>query len=709
MATTVDDLMRSKFSSRTLDEKVKIISQGKPRPVINKYVDFNSKLLSINELYDKETWLTASEMLDSIICWPCLLFPETESVKCFVGIIADKKFYGNILKHKSSTYHINGLYQYHLFLKEKVPSSACIAEKEIDLKTIEERNNKILRRIIDAVCFLVASEASLVKVIGACSAFDTEVCIHVLMSLKNCDMSGVNQEAINITRKFPEIIKKIVKAISDVMKINLKKEIMSCACASLILSKHSRNSKLSLIVRYFYSGNVCERLIDIINTRDNELIKKYILEIISDYNISSKLISFSCDGGALTTENITDLLASLHKLSPSCTFVPCHFHDFNVVLEQRLSRLEGCELFFNVLNSMKIFFQSNSKLCENFNYFSKRNVLDLCKLKPNNVQFLRMLKLYRCSFKAFFSHVAENCEKMSKDEIAIVKGFQYILEEYQIVFMIEAFNRLFSKVAVLNDMLNCGSPEKAFDCNILGSVETALRKEKANGFENLWTIVINELIISCSQETFQSVGKKETDALLQLYLKAIDCIIEEINVRFKRVQNLEYLSILNCQAHNKLLVSDYQVKNIQQISGNFIDKEKIVTEMKILSKNGWIFGGKSAYEFMDIFTKIDLKDIFKNIYRLGEIILTLPCKPNSRPKCQSKLDVIDFWSFESNQPDEMNPLSFLYIEKDYLKQLKSQVDFYDQVIFKLQETNFDVSAMFENINAKVVKHETDFI
>lgn len=74
MAASIAGLMISPFLNRTLDEQMEIISEGKPRPIIEKCISFLQKNISVNKLYDEEEWLTASRKLDSIICWTFCFF-----------------------------------------------------------------------------------------------------------------------------------------------------------------------------------------------------------------------------------------------------------------------------------------------------------------------------------------------------------------------------------------------------------------------------------------------------------------------------------------------------------------------------------------------------------------------------------------------------------------------------------------------------------
>lgn len=127
-----------------------------------------------------------------------MLFPFIKTdIKSFVGKITDNKnLYRDIQQHKTSVYHIYGLYQYRVFLKEKMPKKDILAEKK--LKENIERNNEILKRIIKVLCILISNASPPVKITSAINLFHTENCIQLLMSLKNQDTSNVTNTKLLI-------------------------------------------------------------------------------------------------------------------------------------------------------------------------------------------------------------------------------------------------------------------------------------------------------------------------------------------------------------------------------------------------------------------------------------------------------------------------------------------------------------------------------
>lgn len=689
-STTVEKLKSEPFSSRNLEHQIKLILDGKPRPLGDRKVTLNAKQITMSELYNQEMWLTACEVEESIYCWMCLLFPIEDNqllvvTNSVIGSLTSKDLDTRIQQHKKSENHISGFLKFRLFTKQHLVSSV----KPTDSAT-KTRDRAILKRIIDVVCLLIDVTSPPPKAKTGCKVLDVEKCVEILTTMKNYDAYNIADEAIKYmeAKSHSKTPTTIAGGIASFRKMVITKEMQTCSHVSLILSAHSdciEDSTVSSIFRYVYKGHVCERFVEFkkfASPKNAGVIKAYVMELADEYEIRSKLLSLSCDGGVLRTNSLSTLLDLLPG-NPGTFFVPCYLHDFNYTLERNLSNgFAEFNLFFKTLNCLKAFFLDNSKMCEALKNLTSEEIPDLNNFKFTNSQFLRILKMFRRDFIAFFAHIAEVSEKGNKDEVTQATLFQSLLQEHGTVFMIEALCQLFDRVAILSEMFDSCSPEDVFGMTIMDNVKKAVRKEKTEGCDHLCAAVMAELIQDGNREVLDSVSREDTDELCELFLGAADAISEEIEVRYRSYFRLDFLSLLNCEPHNKLVVSDHQVKAIQQMKDSLLDKDMAITEMKVLSLSGALFGGKSVHGLMQLLKTADLSDTFKNVYRLAEIILTLPCKPASHK--ESKLDIIDAWAPFSNEPEE-KLASALCIEKEYLLYLRSRSEFYDAVLSTLQK------------------------
>lgn len=694
MSITIAELLTKRFMERPLEERIKIVSQGKPRSILNSFTERDSEDKSINKSCDPFKWFTRSESDSNIYCWPCLLFPVDDNKNgTFISNSENSNLHSNLLEHAQSSAHQTGLLQYILFENQHLPGIEEPGDFAKEVWRVK-KNRFVIKYLID-VCLLM-QPYSLPRKESDC-VLRVENCVRILTLMKKHG-AHIIDDAITLVKADPTILMDITAAVSLHIREAIKAELQSAASIALIVSEHStveNNSKISTVVRYVYNGNVCERLIDLTNSNSVEkikcnqyanLISKRISKLISELDASGKFVALSLNGAVLPTSALSDFVKSLQEQYPSCFFAPCHFHQFNLVLEQSLSTIPECQQFFENLNIINVFFQDD-KVKAAFKIFTNDKIPYPSILKLSNSQFLRALKIYRSQFRNFFLHIEEHHEMWSADNVVKASGFLTFLEEYQTLFLLETFYMLFDHIAFLSEMLNSSCPESVFDKYVLLKIKLVLTKDKNNGFENLWTRVINALLKDSKPEVLQSAGEEETEELLELYKKIVDCIIDEIEIRFSDAGRLEFMSALNCEPNSRLIFSDYEMRKLSKLQG--VDKNGLKKELKLLSRNGAIFGGKSVHELKDILLTAGLDKTCKSVYELAELILTMPCKPGAPKGITSAtiFDLINAWTSVIPATGEMNSLSHLCIEKDLLKHLKSRPEFYDQVILNLKDSN----------------------
>ena len=86
MANSVDDILKNPFSSRNYETKLKIVSDGKPKPALDNLVCKHkgkkseyTRYFSTSQ-YEKVEWLSGCQLRCKLFCWPCLLFSRESCV-----------------------------------------------------------------------------------------------------------------------------------------------------------------------------------------------------------------------------------------------------------------------------------------------------------------------------------------------------------------------------------------------------------------------------------------------------------------------------------------------------------------------------------------------------------------------------------------------------------------------------------------------------
>lgn len=158
----IEQIIEFGFSRMTYNEKLTVISNGRPKPNLKELVNVGKKFSRhfSTELY-KHQWLTGCEKFQSTFCWPCLLFGQDRGVWRTKGMSDLQNIHKAIKRHENSADHLMCVLSLSKFGKEK-RIECHISEafaKNINIHNEKVRENlKILQSLIDATCYLCEHE-----------------------------------------------------------------------------------------------------------------------------------------------------------------------------------------------------------------------------------------------------------------------------------------------------------------------------------------------------------------------------------------------------------------------------------------------------------------------------------------------------------------------------------------------------------------------
>lgn len=696
MGVIIDDILERPFFNRSDDERLKIILDGKPRPVL-----LDMKLPSAknegkfdDSIYDKEPWITACEKRQAYFCWPCLLFTQEQQSWNTTGFNDLRHLVDAIMKHKKTVSHVQGMLSLQLLLhKYLIPVDNEPAVKRHN--EIVLRNRDLVKRIITVICTAASLQSPPNKGTSDYNKFKLEDCIEGLRMLRNYDANNVTDDAINLIQRSPKVLVDLVMVISNTVKSIIKKESQSSTYVSVILNEHSdidMKSQLSTVLRYVKNGKVCERFIGFTNINEYKtaaVIQKHISTIITGYEIDERFLAHSYDGAVLaSSHHLKSLKKKLRDDYPLAFFTHCYCNELEFILEQSLSRIKECELFFKKINSIKAFFRRNPDAVTAVNEYLHETIFEHGNNSLRTSTFLKAVKMHRKELLNFFKSVIENFEEWTPSEIADAYGFQEILNDFETIFQLFIFYNVFERTSSLSSILTGDYPENAFGSSEVEVLKQSLGTFRDNGFKDMWILLIAEILGTDEEQKPKSVKTAlEPDTKLmyqEFYFKVIDFVILEIDIRFSDLKELMFFNILNYDKHKKYVITNEPLQSLLAAYGPYFDETWLKNELKVLCTNGAVFNRKTVFGLMDLFMSAKLNDTFKYLFKLTEMILTMPCK--RPPGTSSKLEQINVWSnISENQDSAATDWNFLCVEKDYIEEIRNTPEFYDEVMTKFQE------------------------
>lgn len=709
VVTTVDELLNMPFSNRSIEDKIRIVREGKPRPLMNKSSVTFRETDGVMEtqqfshkMYDQIRWLTACDKRECFFCWPCLLFmPPVLWNK--TGIFDLVTLTENLSKHEKSSEHAQA--ELHLQMFNQQHLGVTIPKPKNDGKQYNDlilRNRQMLKRLSDAIC-CVAATVIPTHTRSDCARIKTEDCVRALKVIKSYDNQDATyvDDAIELIKACPHIVDDLVNVITGLVQLKIKKDIQFSTYISLILNEHTSvatKPQISTFIRYVKDSKVHERFIGFFNVTERVCpfkIVMHISKIIKEYGIENKLLAQSLDGAYLEASTLFEVTEMLKTNYPLSFFVPCYFHGLQNVLKQNLSELKDCGFFFKNVSAMEVYFQS-TRLAKEFEIFMFGKIPNFKNKRwCDQSEFLKILSTCRSFFTQFFNSVVQNSKRWSGEEIAKAYGFLEFLNIFKNVFLLQVLSKLLEYTETLEAKLKSHSPESAFNIPLIISVISDLTRERDEGFEKFWYGTLKDL--ENGKEPPNKKIKTENDIEMhyrELFSNIINRIIYEIKCRFASLDSLEFCHLLS--NNNGLLtitnsgsfsVSTDCIQKLVDTQKTFFDEVQLQNEFAVLHSYRNEFSGKTVYDLLEYLSETGIKLVLKNIYRLVELVLTLPLKPPALEEKGSKIEKVRKLSYIPKNGAPSGDVSVLCVESDVIEELRKNVLFYDEIISGFSKIN----------------------
>lgn len=156
----VEFLVKFKFSRLSYDDKLFVKDLGISRPDLSKIIINQGKphRSFVNAWYEKCRWLTGSQILKKLFCWPCLLFSSSgEEIWSKTGYDNIKNLSRSIERHTASKGHISCTCKLHLLGKQNNIASVIDSAHRLEIERFNDsvrKNRDILKRLINICIFL---------------------------------------------------------------------------------------------------------------------------------------------------------------------------------------------------------------------------------------------------------------------------------------------------------------------------------------------------------------------------------------------------------------------------------------------------------------------------------------------------------------------------------------------------------------------------
>lgn len=696
---TIDDILKNGFSCRSFEEKLKIVTNGRPCPPLP---NLTTKHKGKKEEYTRHfsvssfnsiPWLTGCEKLNKLFCWPCILFSKEKSVWTKTGFSDLSHLSSAQQRHERSQSHVESFLKCKMFGKQRIDVLIDSQHKDNISKHNElvKKNRDILKRLIDAVCYLAKQELPLRGHDESADSLDKGNYLEFLEALRAYDplLDNHLKTATVFRGTSPAIQNDIIHAIRDVIIDEIKEEVSSATFTSIMLDESSDiscKSQLSTVLRFVKDGAACERFVgftDVSSDRTAEGLFAHVTSFVEEFNISDRLVGQTYDGAAVMSSHLNGLQAKVLESYPKALFTHCYAHVLNLVLQQCLSNIKDCRIFFQTLSGLPAFFSKSSKRTIALEEFVQRKLPSVAPTRWNfTSRLVQTVKEYSVQLIEFFESIVENCSEWESDTVVKSRGFLSFLSEFNTVFLLEVFSKLFSYTDVLYNILQSESVDIMYCHQKVIDTVQQLQSERQNGFDALWIAAKGERR-GAEPRTKRICQDSEDNYCRRLFCEIIDNIVQQIDVRYGSVSKLRFCHLLSPNKFSiyKENFPSVLLESLGSVYESLFDLVRLKSELLVVYSSDE-FHGLHVFELVRFLKNNDLISAFKEVYMLAELILTIPSTTSSVERSFSALKRIHNYCRSTQSEDRLSSLSIISIEKEILHRLRLKDSFHERVIEK---------------------------
>ncbi|XP_066981403.1 zinc finger MYM-type protein 1-like [Macrobrachium rosenbergii] len=705
----VNELLEKPFWRRSVPEKIYIIRMCRPCPPLpgltKKHKEKNKEYMRHFNFAQYETthWLTGSPKLNKLFCWPCLLFSNEDNIWSNAGFDNLNTLTLAVARHEKSFNHISCFLQYNSFVrttndhqtKEHQPMSDEMHNENV------KKNREILKRLIDAVCFLSKQELPLRGRDESDTSVNKGNYLKLLALISHYDpMLEIRMQESTVFRDIsPAIQNDLITVIGYLITKQIKEDIVKTDFVSVILDETSdvvNKSQMSTVFRFVDQNcEVQERFLhftDISANRSSVGLLEHIERVLSDFGCGGKLVAQTYDGAVVVVSQQNTLNKRIQDLHPCAIFVHCYSHLLNLTLQQSAKNIVGCRAFLQTLSCLAAFFPKSSRKTLALKTFVEKLLPGVAPARWNfSSRLLNTVKEYYDPLTTFFLHVLNQSDDWDDDTVLKSRGFLAFFQSFQTRFLVNIFSSVFS----LADVFFCALQNKGMDiAYCIKKVEELIgkiQKIREDGFDRIFQE-------SSPAKNDENPAKKprienfeEEESFRALFCEILDNVLSQLRHRFRVVTQLDFFILLNSDFFEKhsQQFPESALKCLEKQYGSFFDIVRLKNELGVLYCSSE-FRGKPVLDMMKIMHKTKLYQGLPEVYKLAKLIATIPATSAVTKRTSSSLKRIKTYCNSTQGQENLSSFALMSIEKTLLEHLKLRHTFYEDVTEKFIEKNGSV-------------------
>lgn len=663
--------------------------------------------------YSEYKWLCGSSYLQKLYCWPCLLLGVKRGVWNNAGFGDFANSTRAFHKHADSSDHLKCTLQMKQVegnlntIRDALQASSRLYIKEFNENVRLNRN--VMNIVVQAVLYLAKQELPF-------RGHDEHETSHNRGNFKEllCTLLSVSSDEIKnqyskikcvFSGESKTIQNELIECISDYLLDQIKKEIGESAFFSVEVDETtdtSQNCQCSVIVRFVTSnGKLVERFLgfhDVSSERTAQALFELVDNVLRPFNYKDKLIGQCYDGASTMSGHLNGLQKKVKDEAPQAIFIHCLAHRLNLVLQQSCNSISNCRIFFANLSGFPAFFHHSGKRSHVLNSIVGRRIPTATETRwTSNSKVLNSVVENWEDLKKVFEQMVND---PGSDVISIrqSKGFLNELNDFEFTFLALVFHDIFNLTDILYDVLQKKGLDISYCVSKIQRTYDIISSKRSEEYYSKKFFAAKERSNVNIQRQYSQLSDENLFLKYKsLYYEIIDVILMQIDSRFKDMQNLQFLSLVDSskfKEYSKQFPSAALLSLTKSYPIIFKKPQRLQNELEILY-------GDDAYSNVSVLRAMEIlrnsgvhEDVFQEVYKLLSLVAALPSTSVSVERSFSCLKRIKTYLRNTISQKRLSSLANISIHKELLSEIQEHHWFFDDVIDRfasLKERRIDLS------------------
>lgn len=696
-------LLETPFSRRSEIVKKQILFDGRPTIELETLNKVNGQKIGVGSRsfkvswYDSHKWLCGSYYKQRLFCWPCLLIGNVKNVWVKDGYYDLKNLSRSIKLHEMSTNHINNFMGVVRLEKNKSTIVDALHEGARLNKTIYNenvrKNRLILLQIIEVVLLLGKQELAYRGHNESSTSLNQgnfREIFNLLIKRNDELLSHYNKISSVFTGQSKTIQNEVIQCVYEYVMDVINSEISDTSFIAVISDDTTdivEKSQCAITLRYVKtSGELKERFLgfyDVSSSKTAESLYNLITSVLQPYNYKSKLVAQCYDGASVMAGHVNGLQNKIRTDAPYALFTHCCAHRLNLVLQQGSYCVSQCRIFFCTLLGVSVFFKKSPK---------RTYVLDTIIGKRIPVanetrwctrsKILNFVATHLDDLILVLKNIRDNSES-SVESINGAKGFINSLKQFDFIFFMIIYKEIFNITDVLYEILQSKNLDIVY-CN--AQVNSAIERIKLLRTDEKAVFLFNEAtkISPLKQKRRLTEESDQLNKYKIIQFEILDNIITQMTERFKDLNKLKFVSLVDSSKF-KFYENNFpneEVNSLLMSYKNIFDPTQLKNELSVIYSDIQ-FHNKNIQECIKILKEFETSGLFKEVYQLFCLVLTIPSTSVSVERHFSCLKRIKTYLRNSMSESRLTSLATLSIEKELINFMSNNDgQFYEKIIDK---------------------------